>query len=70
MTTYREHFHGSLSLHNCTTVRVASRMPENSNAVTLAICGPDGSTFELHLYGLPPEVTDRLVRIDVLEEAT
>jgi hypothetical protein len=61
--SYREHFHGSVSLHHCNNVRIASQMPENSNAITLAIDGPDGSTFELHLYGLPTAITDKLARI-------
>jgi hypothetical protein len=50
----------SVGIHNCMTFRVSCHYVENGNQITLNIKGRDGQT-SFTLYGLPEDVTDKLV---------
>ena len=57
-----------ISIHDATNVRVAKSLPWNSNSITLEIASKSiFSSMEavelITLFGLPEEVTDKLIAV-------
>lgn len=50
-----------ISLHNCADVSIHMHMPDNANAIILAIKRENGEPVHLTLYNLPSEMTERMI---------
>jgi len=49
-----------LGIHRCKSFRVDKHFADNGNSITLQVLSDEGR-FDFTLYGLPDEVTTRLV---------
>lgn len=50
-----------ISLHNCEDMSIHLHMPDNANAIILAIKRENGDHVHMTLYNLPPEMTERMI---------
>lgn len=50
-----------ISLHNCQDMSIHLHMPDNANAIILAVKRENGEPVHLTLFGLPSEMTERMI---------